>query len=123
MSVSGETGSDVGEGEREAGEAARERERLLAELEVERSRLAAVFAQTPSVLAIVRGPNHVLELANDAYIALNGHRDVLGKPLLDAVPELRGQGFDRLLDAVVETGEPYVGREVPIWLSTSPGAP
>ena len=103
--------------------AARERERLVAALELERSRLSAVFAQTPSVMAIVRGPQHVLEMANDAYLALNGRRDVIGKPLLDAVPELRGQGFDRLLDAVVATGEPFVGREVPIWLSTSPGAP
>ncbi|MDF1503652.1 PAS domain-containing protein [Roseisolibacter sp. H3M3-2] len=99
-----------------------ERDRLLAALDVERSRLAAVFAQTPSVLAIVRGPEHVLVLANDAYLALNGRRDVIGRPLLDAIPELRGQGFDRLLDRVVETGEPYVGREVPIRLSTSPGA-
>ena len=103
--------------------ARQERERLLAALEVERSRLAAVFAQTPSVLAIVRGPEHVLEMANAAYLALNGHRDVLGKPLLEAVPELRGQGFERLLDAVVATGESYVGREVPTWLSTAPGAP
>jgi hypothetical protein len=90
---------------------------------VERSRLAAVFAQTPSMLAIVRGPEYVLEMANAAYLALTGHRDVLGKPLLEAVPELRGQGFERLLDAVVATGEPYVGREVPTWLATAPGAP
>jgi signal transduction histidine kinase/PAS domain-containing protein len=103
--------------------AERERERLLVALEVERSRLAAVFAQTPSLLAIVRGPEHVLELANAAYLALNGDRDLLGKPLLDAVPELRGQGFDRLLDEVVATGEPFVGREVPIRLATAPGAP
>ena len=103
--------------------ARREREQLLAALEVERSRLATVFAQTPSVLAIVRGPEHVLEMANEAYLALNGHRDLLGRPLLEAVPELRGQGFDRHLDAVVATGEPFVGREVPIWLSTTPGAP
>jgi signal transduction histidine kinase/PAS domain-containing protein len=92
-------------------------------LEVERARLANVFAQTPSMLAIVRGPDHVLELANDAYLKGNGYRDVIGKPLLEAVPELRGQGFDRLLDEVRETGVPFVGREIPIWLSSSPGAP
>ncbi|MES2525220.1 MAG: ATP-binding protein [Gemmatimonadota bacterium] len=108
-------------GERKAAEA--ERERLLRALEVERSRLAAVFAQTPSMLAIVRGPTHVLEMANDAYLALNGRRDVIGRPLLEAIPELKGQGFDRLLDNVVATGEAFVGREVPIWLSTAPGAP
>jgi signal transduction histidine kinase len=108
----------------EAERAARgDREQLLSALELERSRLEAVFAQTPSVLAIVRGPQHVLTMANQAYIALNGYRDVIGKPLLDAVPELQGQGFDKLLDAVVETGVPYVGREIPIWLSTSAGAP
>ncbi|HYD54044.1 MAG TPA: PAS domain-containing protein, partial [Gemmatimonadaceae bacterium] len=104
----------------------RQNERLAAQtraLELERSRLATVFAQAPSVLAIVRGPDYVLEMANEAYLALNGHRDVLGKPLLDAIPELRGQGFDRLLDEVVATGVPFVGREVPIWLSTLPGAP
>jgi signal transduction histidine kinase/PAS domain-containing protein len=92
-------------------------------LEVERSRLAAVFAQTPSLLAIVRGPEHVLELANDAYLQLNGNRDLIGRPLLDAVPELRGQGFDRLLDEVRTTGVPFVGREVPIWLAPVPGTP
>lgn len=100
-----------------------ERERLLAALEIERSRLSTVFAQTPSVLAIVRGPHYVLEMANAAYLALNGNRDLIGKPLLDAVPELRGQGFEQLLDGVIATGEPFVGREVPIWLSTTPGAP
>ena len=99
-----------------------ERERLLRALELERLRLAAVFAQTPSVLAIVRGTEHVLEMANEAYLALNGYRDVLGKPLLEAVPELRGQGFEQLLDGVVATGEPYIGREVPIWLSKSSGS-
>jgi signal transduction histidine kinase/PAS domain-containing protein len=91
-------------------------------LEVERSRLAAVFAQTPSVLAIVRGPEHVLELANEAYLQLNGNRDLIGRPLLEAVPELRGQGFDRLLDEVRTTGVPFVGREVPIWLARELGA-
>jgi PAS domain S-box-containing protein len=103
--------------------AAAERERLLAALEIERLRLSTVFAQTPSVLAILRGPQHVLEMANEAYLALNGHRDVIGKPLLEAVPELRGQGFEHILDTVVATGEPFVGREVPIWLSTTAGAP
>ncbi|MGZ8376126.1 MAG: ATP-binding protein [Gemmatirosa sp.] len=92
-------------------------------LEVERARLATVFAQTPSVLAIVRGPDHVLELANDAYLQLNGNRDLIGRPLLDAVPELRGQGFEQLLDGVRATGVPFVGREVPIWLSGVPGTP
>ncbi len=103
--------------------AEREREQLLGALELERSRLATVFARSPSILALIRGRDRILELANDAYLNLIGRRDVIGKPLLDAVPELRGQGFDALLDGVVETGEPYVGRAVPIKVVTGEGLP
>ena len=103
--------------------AEREREQLMRALDLERSKLATVFAQSPSILALVRGPEHVFELANDAYLGLIGHRDVIGKPLLDAVPELRGQGFEKLLDAVLATGEPFVGREVPTLVAREAGAP
>ena len=100
-----------------------ERDRLLRALELERSRLAMVFASSPSILAIVSGPQHILEFANDAYLDLIGRPDAIGKPLLEAVTELRGQGFDKLLDTVMATGEPYVGREIPIRVSSSAGAP
>ena len=103
--------------------AERERDGLLHALDIERSRLATVFARSPSMLALVRGPDHVFELANEAYLRLIGHRDIIGKPLLEAVPELRGQGFVELLDGVVATGEPYVGREVATWVATTPGGP
>jgi signal transduction histidine kinase/PAS domain-containing protein len=109
--------------ERSAEKAAeRERDRLMHAIEVERARLASVFACSPSILAIVRGPEFVLELANDAYLDMIGRHDAVGKPLLEGVPELRGQGFDKLLRGVVETGEPYVGREVPIGVAPSAGA-
>ena len=110
--------------DRSAAKAAeRERERLMHALDLERSRLATVFAGSPSILAMVRGPDHVLEIANDAYLNLIGRPDAVGKPLLEAVTELRGQGFDKLLDAVVATGEPYVGREVAIGVAPAAGAP
>src|SRR5688572_23847448 len=88
-------------------------DRLERALAVERARLAEVFRQAPSFLAVLRGRDHVFEFANDAYFELAGRRDVIGKPLLDAIPEVRGQGFTELLDQVLSTGVPYVGREVP----------
>jgi signal transduction histidine kinase len=102
--------------------AERDREELLAALEVERARLVEVFRQAPSFLAVLRGPDHVFEFVNDAYYALIGHRDVIGKPLREALPEVRDQGFLPLLDRVLESGVPYVGREVPIRLARSPDA-
>src|SRR5688572_14453123 len=60
-------------------------------LAVERERLAVVFRQAPAFLAVLRGPEHVFELANDAYYRLIAHREVVGRRLVDALPEVREQ--------------------------------
>jgi signal transduction histidine kinase len=99
-----------------------ERERLLGELQVERARLEDVFRQALTFIAVLRGPEHVFELVNDAYYQLVGHRELLGKPVFDALPEVRGQGFGEVLDRVLATGEPSVGREVPLLVARRPGA-
>ena len=87
------------------------------------SRLREVFAQAPAFLAVLRGTNHVFEFVNESYLQLIGHRDVVGKPVLEALPEVREQGFVKLLDDVLTSGRPFVGREVPVMLVRSPGAP
>jgi signal transduction histidine kinase len=99
-----------------------EREKLLGELQLERARLADVFRQAPTFLAVLRGPDHVFELVNDAYYQLVGHRELLGKPVFEALPEVRDQGFKELLDHVLETGEPFVGRDVPLLVERRAGA-
>jgi signal transduction histidine kinase len=91
------------------------------ELDVERSRLAYTFQQAPAFLAIFRGVPLTFELVNEAYYQLVGHRELVGRPLFDALPEARGQGFEALLDSVVATGDPFVGREMPIMLSRGAG--
>jgi PAS domain S-box-containing protein len=103
--------------------AERERERLLRALEVERARLAYVFQRAPAFLAVLRGPDHVFDLVNDAYLQLVGHRDLVGRPVHEALPEVREQGFIDLLDRVLAEGTPHVGREVPILLARTPDAP
>lgn len=100
----------------------KERERLLDALQVERSRLGYVFQRAPSFLAVVRGPEHVFELANDAYFQLVGRRELVGRPVREALPEVVEQGFVDMLDGVLTTGEPVIGREQPIQLARSPGA-
>jgi PAS domain S-box-containing protein len=91
--------------------------RRQAKAEIER--LGRMFAQAPSAVAILRGPSHVIELANPAYEKLVGRSDIVGKPVAEALPEVVDQGFVKLLDQVFETGEPYVGRAVPISLQGS----
>lgn len=92
-------------------------------LDAERRCLRQLFMQAPGYIRIHRGPDHVVELSNPAASEMFGVRDVLGKPLKDAYPELVEQGYLELLDRVLATGEPYVGREARVFLRRRPGAP
>ncbi|WP_181164540.1 PAS domain-containing sensor histidine kinase [Amaricoccus solimangrovi] len=86
-------------------------------------RLARMFEQAPSFMALLSGPEHVFELVNPAYRKLVGHRDVIGRTVRDALPEIEGQGIYQLLDRVYETGEPFLGQGFPAQLQPTPGAP
>ncbi|MFL5353705.1 response regulator [Archangium sp.] len=92
-------------------------------LDAERRHLRRLFEQAPGFVAFLRGPEHVFELANPAYYQLVGHRDILGRPLPEAIPEVRDQGFIELLDRVFTSGEPVVGRGERLFLQRQPGAP
>ena len=100
----------------------RESEALRAEADTARSRLADLFRRAPAFIAVVRGRDHVFELVNERYYQLVGRRDILGKPVLEALPEVRGQGFTELLDRVLDTGEPFIGDELPVRLARTAGA-
>jgi PAS domain S-box-containing protein len=94
-------------------------ERLTSEIEqrtAERDRMRDLFQQAPSFMAVLRGADHVFDLANQSYLQLVGQRDVLGKPVRHALPDVEGQGFFELLDGVLETGKPFVGQGVPVQL-------
>jgi PAS domain S-box-containing protein len=82
-----------------------------------RQRLASMFQQAPGFMALLREPGHVFELTNASYQQLIGGRDVIGKTVREALPEVEGQGFFELLDRVCETGEPINGRAQPIVLA------
>lgn len=76
-----------------------------------------LFMNAPVIIGIVRGDNHIIELANEDLLEVWGRTaDVIGKPLEEAIPELKGQGFTGLLDEVRKTGEPYFAYETPITL-------
>jgi signal transduction histidine kinase len=98
-----------------------DRERLVRELQRERNRLEDVFRQAPTFLAILHGPEHVFQLVNDAYYQVVGHRDLIGKRAAEAIPEVIEQGFIGLLDEVLRTGKPFIGRELPVMLQREAG--
>jgi PAS domain-containing protein len=93
------------------------------ERQAEVDRLRELFRQAPAPIALLRGPQHVFEIANDAYLHLIGRAHIVGQPLVQVLPEVEVQGFVRLLDDVFRSGKPYVGAGVTVKLERTPGAP
>ena len=83
--------------------------------------LAKTLQQSPSFLAVLLGPTYVFEMANETYLQLVGHRELIGKPVLEVLPEVQEQRFIELLDRVLETGVPFVGKAMPATLTRTPG--
>jgi hypothetical protein len=65
----------------------------------------------------------VFELANEAYYQLVVQRDIIGKHIRQALPEIACQGFEQLLDDVFETGQPFVGRRMKVAIQLERNGP
>ena len=101
-------------------ESVQERNRVLSE---EAGNLRRLFEQAPGFICVLRGPQHVYEMANEAYLALIGRRDVVGRPRGEVLPELEGQGINVMLARIFESGERFTARAYPLRLQRTPGAP
>ena len=86
--------------------------RVLAERQVklEAERFQQLFQQSPAFMAVLRGPEHRFEYANPSYDTLVRHRQVVGRTVAEALPEVAAQGFIQILDEVYRTGEAYRAR-------------
>ena len=82
------------------------------QLQFESHKLETVFKESPAAMALWQGPELIFEKVNPNYQSIFEGRELLGKPLLDALPELKGQAFYDLLKKVFETGEPVVAHEM-----------
>ena len=87
-------------------------ERLLAE----EQRLREMFQQAPGFIAVFRGAVLRFELVNASYLKLIGHRDVVGKTIREALPEVEGQGYFEKLDGVFATGVALTEYNMPVML-------
>ncbi|MCX8252816.1 Histidine kinase [Beijerinckiaceae bacterium RH AL1] len=86
----------------------------------ESAQLRNLFMSAPSFMCVFSGPDFRFELANSAFMSLVGQRELVGRPLREAVPEIVGQGYIELLEKVYRSGEPFVGRQMRIALERSP---
>ncbi|MBE9463516.1 PAS domain S-box protein [Dyadobacter subterraneus] len=92
-------------------------EQVLYQKRIEESqrKILASFEQSPVAIAILSKQDLVFTMANPFYGELVGRPSdqLIGKSMLDILPELRGQGFDILLQQVIDSGIPYTAMETP----------
>jgi len=89
----------------------------------EKEKLEKLFDQAPGFMAILRGPNHIFELCNPAYMRLVGHREILGKTVAEALPDAVEQGYLKLLDQVYLSGEAFTSSGAKYAMQISPDGP
>ena len=90
--------------------------------EQERERLQLMFQQAPGFMALLEGDDHSIAIANEAFLDLVGKRDLVGKTVENALPQLAEQGVVRILDGVVGSGEAFVARAMPLSVARSDGS-
>jgi len=78
-------------------------------LKNQRKQLYSTFMQAPVGIAIFKGPEYIVDLINPPLCELYAQSvdDMLGKPVFDSLPHVKGLGFEELLDGVRLSGTPF----------------
>ncbi|RYF93735.1 MAG: PAS domain S-box protein, partial [Chitinophagaceae bacterium] len=82
------------------------------------ARFRNILAQSPLPIALTRGKDVVIESINEPmlYFMGKGGQNVIGKKMLEVLPELQHQAVLKIVGTVLETGEVFQGTEVPVQL-------
>lgn len=88
------------------------------ELETSEARFRSIVEQAPMAIGLLRSRTMVIETGNNKLFDVWGKDpSVIERRLVDALPEIQGQGFIELLEGVYDTGEPFFGNGVPVKLN------
>ena len=89
-------------------------DKLLRETEY---RFRDMIHTSPFLISILKGDKFIIDVANDAIIEVWGKgKDVIGKSILEVLPEIIEQGFEDLLNQVYQTGIPFKADDMPVHL-------
>jgi PAS domain S-box-containing protein len=97
------------------------RAEALARADAEHRRLEEIFRRAPAGVVLTRGPDHVVEFANPAFLAaLGAAPECLGRPARLAFPNADKGGYFDLLDRVFSTGEVFSADQAPLRSDADP---
>ncbi|WPR75476.1 PAS domain S-box protein [Algoriphagus sp. NG3] len=91
---------------------------LKRKLEDSERKLRLIIQQAPASIATFKGSDYITDIANANALSLWGKTadEVMNKPILEAMPELKDQGIKELLDDVYNTGKRFAASEMPVQL-------
>ena len=79
---------------------------------IEPAWLQYLFSEAPVMIAMLRGPQHVIEIANEAFRRACAGREFLGRRIRDVFPEISSEML-ATYDEVYASGIPAVRHEMP----------
>lgn len=79
-------------------------------------KLRSIIDQAPIAIAIFRGENHIIEIANSHAFDIWQKKSInmINQPLLEAMPELLPYDIKKILDSVYKTGNRFTATEHPL---------
>lgn len=90
-------------------------------LDAELRHLRSLFDQAPGFVAVFRGPEHVLDIYNQAFAQLVGRQSMTGMRVREALSEVDPRIIAEALDTPYATGKAFTGREQKIALRRGRG--
>jgi diguanylate cyclase (GGDEF)-like protein/PAS domain S-box-containing protein len=91
--------------------------------ERERTNLKELFEQATVFIAVLAGPDFVFEMVNQSHSNLLGNREVIGRRVVDCVPEVAGTEWIDILNHVYRTGETRSAQGARLSLANGEGLP
>jgi len=88
-----------------------EKKNLEIAVETEKQRFNDLYLQAPSCMGILKGSDHVYEMANPTYLQLINKKNIIGKSFKEIRPEAAEQGFIEILNQVYKTGIAFSAKE------------
>lgn len=101
----------------------KEKELSEARLRISETNLRNIILQAPVAMCILKGPQHVVEIANDRMYRLWGKpaEAFLGRSIFDTLAYAKQEGFEALLNSVYTTGKTYTAYGAPVTLYRGEG--
>ncbi len=87
------------------------------------ARRLRLFDNAPGFMAMMSGPEHVFEFANKGFDRAAGGRELIGRTVREAFPEIEQQGLIALLNGVYTTGKRYLAQGLTLQLRAHPDQP